>query len=77
MQQGSVKVRSDESWGPHNLAKIQSNEHLSRKYLVHASLTSAFVARYPEKAKVHNQADILSKLNHVASKLWEELSSKH
>lgn len=61
MQQGSVKVRSDESWGPRNLAKVQSNEHLSGKYLVHASLTSAFVAHYPEKAKVHSQTGILSK----------------
>lgn len=76
MQQGSVKVRSDESWGPRNLAKVQSNEHLSGKYLVHASLTSAFVAHYPEKAKVHSQTGILSKLSHVSSKLWRELSSK-
>lgn len=31
------------------------------KYLVHVSLSSAFVACYPEKARVHSQADILSK----------------
>lgn len=31
------------------------------KYLVHVSLSSAFVACYPEKAKVHSQADILSR----------------